>query len=149
VLTSFAKSDQTSKSDRFPGSAHRLKDPFEKYNEWGLQSAPPRTSDFQFHISQDQPKGAPGRMADGSTVAVETEEARQTKPHFEVLDGLRGVAAVGIVTFHFMEMVIWNYSKLWIGHGFLAVDFFFASRALWWAMRMTIASKTSGWGRSW
>jgi peptidoglycan/LPS O-acetylase OafA/YrhL len=69
-------------------------------------------------------------MADGSTVAVETEEARQTKPHFEVLDGLRGVAAVGIVTFHFMEMVIWNYSKLWIGHGFLAVDFFFASRAL-------------------
>jgi peptidoglycan/LPS O-acetylase OafA/YrhL len=41
------------------------------------------------------------------------------------LDGLRGVAAVGVVTFHFMEMVIWNYSKLWIGHGFLAVDFFF------------------------
>jgi peptidoglycan/LPS O-acetylase OafA/YrhL len=42
-----------------------------------------------------------------------------------VLDGLRGVAALGVVIFHFMEMVIWNYSKLWIGHGFLAVDFFF------------------------
>jgi len=42
-----------------------------------------------------------------------------------VLDGLRGVAAVGVVTFHFMEMVIWNYKRLWIGHGFLAVDFFF------------------------
>jgi peptidoglycan/LPS O-acetylase OafA/YrhL len=42
-----------------------------------------------------------------------------------VLDGLRGVAAIGVVTFHFMEMAIWNYSKLWIGHGFLAVDFFF------------------------
>ena len=42
-----------------------------------------------------------------------------------MLDGLRGVAALGVVVFHFMEMVIWNYSRLWIGHGFLAVDFFF------------------------
>jgi peptidoglycan/LPS O-acetylase OafA/YrhL len=64
-------------------------------------------------------------MAEVSTVAVQAPEVRQTKPHFEVLDGLRGVAAVGVVIFHFMEMVIWNYSKLWIGHGFLAVDFFF------------------------
>ena len=64
-------------------------------------------------------------MAEVSTVTVQAPEVRQTKPHFEVLDGLRGVAAVGVVTFHFMEMVIWNYSKLWIGHGFLAVDFFF------------------------
>jgi peptidoglycan/LPS O-acetylase OafA/YrhL len=64
-------------------------------------------------------------MAESSTVPVETAAVRQTKPHFEVLDGLRGIAAVGVVTFHFMEMVIWNYSKLWIGHGFLAVDFFF------------------------
>ncbi len=47
------------------------------------------------------------------------------KPHFVVLDGLRGVAALCVVIFHFSEMVIWNYSKLWIGHGFLAVDFFF------------------------
>jgi peptidoglycan/LPS O-acetylase OafA/YrhL len=64
-------------------------------------------------------------MPESSTVLVQPAEVRQTKPHFEVLDGLRGVAAVGVVTFHFMEMVIWNYSKLWIGHGFLAVDFFF------------------------
>lgn len=56
---------------------------------------------------------------------METIKVGTTKPHFVVLDGLRGVAAVGVVTFHFMEMVIWNYSKLWIGHGFLAVDFFF------------------------
>ena len=47
------------------------------------------------------------------------------KPHFVVLDGLRGVAALFVVIFHFSEMVIWDYSKLWIGHGFLAVDFFF------------------------
>src|ERR1700760_4114451 len=47
------------------------------------------------------------------------------KPHFAVLDGMRGIAAICVVIFHFSEMVIWDYSKLWIGHGFLAVDFFF------------------------
>jgi peptidoglycan/LPS O-acetylase OafA/YrhL len=47
------------------------------------------------------------------------------RPHFVVLDGLRGVAAVCVVIFHFSEMVVWDYSKLWIGHGYLAVDFFF------------------------
>ncbi|HTI61083.1 acyltransferase [Mucilaginibacter sp.] len=49
----------------------------------------------------------------------------KTKPHFEILDGLRGVAALSVVTFHFMEMAITDYSKNFIGHGFLAVDFFF------------------------
>jgi peptidoglycan/LPS O-acetylase OafA/YrhL len=49
-------------------------------------------------------------------------EARQ---HFEVLDGLRGVAALAVVTFHFMEMAYSDYSQNFIGHGFLAVDFFF------------------------
>lgn len=53
------------------------------------------------------------------------DNVSRQKPHFAVLDGLRGVAAIAVVTFHFMEMAIWNYSKLWIGHGFLAVDFFF------------------------
>lgn len=56
---------------------------------------------------------------------MERAAGETAKPHFVVLDGLRGVAALGVVIFHFMEMVIWNYSKLWIGHGFLAVDFFF------------------------
>lgn len=49
----------------------------------------------------------------------------QTKQHFEILDGLRGVAAMAVVTFHFMEWVYSDYSKNFIGHGFLAVDFFF------------------------
>lgn len=49
----------------------------------------------------------------------------KTKRHFKVLDGLRGVAALSVVTFHFMEMAITDYSKNFIGHGFLAVDFFF------------------------
>ncbi|MBB6498017.1 acyltransferase family protein [Pedobacter cryoconitis] len=49
----------------------------------------------------------------------------QTKQHFEILDGLRGVAALAVVTFHFMEWVYTDASKNFIGHGFLAVDFFF------------------------
>ena len=49
----------------------------------------------------------------------------QTKLHFTVLDGLRGIAALGVVTYHFMEMVYPDYTKNIIGHGFLAVDFFF------------------------
>jgi peptidoglycan/LPS O-acetylase OafA/YrhL len=49
----------------------------------------------------------------------------ETKQHFEVLDGLRGVAALAVVVFHFMEWVYPNPSKNFIGHGFLAVDFFF------------------------
>lgn len=47
------------------------------------------------------------------------------KQHFEILDGLRGIAAVSVVVFHFMEIVYSDYSKNFIGHGFLAVDFFF------------------------
>lgn len=49
----------------------------------------------------------------------------EAKKHFEILDGLRGVAAVSVVLFHFMEMVFSDYSKNFMGHGFLAVDFFF------------------------
>ena len=52
-------------------------------------------------------------------------ELLKTKPHFEVLDGLRGVAALAIVIFHFMEWVFSDPGKNFIGHGFLAVDFFF------------------------
>lgn len=48
-----------------------------------------------------------------------------TKKHFEILDGLRGVAALAVVIFHFMEWVFTDPNKNFIGHGFLAVDFFF------------------------
>lgn len=48
-----------------------------------------------------------------------------TKQHFEILDGLRGVAAIVVVIFHFMEIAITDYSKNFVGHGYLAVDFFF------------------------
>lgn len=47
------------------------------------------------------------------------------KQHFLVLDGLRGVAAIAIVVFHFMEWIFPQFEDNVIGHGFLAVDFFF------------------------
>ncbi|WP_342648433.1 acyltransferase [Mucilaginibacter sp. CSA2-8R] len=49
----------------------------------------------------------------------------QTRPHFEALDGLRGVAALAVVIFHFMEIAITELSKNFITHAYLAVDFFF------------------------
>jgi peptidoglycan/LPS O-acetylase OafA/YrhL len=49
----------------------------------------------------------------------------KTKKHFEILDGLRGIAALAVVIFHFMVWVFNDFSKNFISHGFLAVDFFF------------------------
>jgi peptidoglycan/LPS O-acetylase OafA/YrhL len=49
----------------------------------------------------------------------------QTKQHFEILDGLRGIASLAVVIFHFMEWVYTDPGTNFIGHGFLAVDFFF------------------------
>lgn len=54
-----------------------------------------------------------------------TSTEQSTKNHFEVLDGLRGIAAIGVVVFHFSEWLFPDASKNFIGHGFLAVDFFF------------------------
>lgn len=48
-----------------------------------------------------------------------------SKPHFEILNGLRGLAAVVVVVFHFMEIIIADFSNNFIAHGYLAVDFFF------------------------
>lgn len=52
------------------------------------------------------------------------QDLLKTKQHFEILDGLRGIAAIAIVVFHFMECV-YTPDLNFIGHGFLAVDFFF------------------------
>ncbi|RZK57824.1 MAG: acyltransferase [Pedobacter sp.] len=56
---------------------------------------------------------------------IAKENLLKTKQHFEILDGLRGIAAIAVVVFHFMEIAISDYSKNFIGHGYLAVDFFF------------------------
>ncbi|WP_316805598.1 acyltransferase [Pedobacter nototheniae] len=58
-------------------------------------------------------------------ITENTNNLLRTKQHFEILDGLRGVAAVAVVIYHFMEIAITDYSKNFIGHGYLAVDFFF------------------------
>ncbi|MDR2383259.1 MAG: acyltransferase [Prevotellaceae bacterium] len=49
-----------------------------------------------------------------------------SKPHYEILDGLRGVAAIMILIYHILEThTIFTDKNLIIGHGYLAVDFFF------------------------
>lgn len=49
-----------------------------------------------------------------------------SRKHFEILDGLRGVAAIMVVAFHILETFSGgDHSKQIINHGYLAVDFFF------------------------
>lgn len=49
-----------------------------------------------------------------------------TKKHYKILDGLRGVAAIIVVAFHILETFTGgDHSKQIINHGYLAVDFFF------------------------
>lgn len=48
------------------------------------------------------------------------------KPHYEILDGLRGVAAIAVVLFHLFETYATSTRTQIINHGYLAVDFFFA-----------------------
>lgn len=48
-----------------------------------------------------------------------------TKPHYQVLDGLRGVAAIIVLCFHIFEAFASSHLDQRINHGYLAVDFFF------------------------
>lgn len=49
------------------------------------------------------------------------------KAHFEVLDGLRGTAAMLVVAFHIQGItVLFDPARLMLPHAYLAVDFFFA-----------------------
>ncbi|UCS91830.1 acyltransferase [Echinicola marina] len=56
---------------------------------------------------------------------VSNTKLLKTKKHYEILDGLRGLAAVAVVVFHFMEIIVPDYHDNFIAHGYLAVDFFF------------------------
>ena len=50
----------------------------------------------------------------------------ESKSHYEILDGLRGVASLLVVAFHVFEAFAGgNRFKQIINHGYLAVDFFF------------------------
>ncbi|NDV65970.1 acyltransferase [Bacteroides sp. 224] len=48
-----------------------------------------------------------------------------TKPHYNILDGLRGIAAITVVCFHLFEAFATSHLDQTINHGYLAVDFFF------------------------
>jgi peptidoglycan/LPS O-acetylase OafA/YrhL len=47
------------------------------------------------------------------------------KPHYLILDGLRGVAAIMVVAMHIMESHATSRFDMLLNHGYLAVDFFF------------------------
>lgn len=48
-----------------------------------------------------------------------------SKPRYEILDGLRGVAAVLVVVYHLFETYYHGGAEQPLNHGYLAVDFFF------------------------
>jgi peptidoglycan/LPS O-acetylase OafA/YrhL len=48
------------------------------------------------------------------------------KTHFQVLDGLRGTAAICVVIFHIFELITPDWAHNPFPHGYLAVDFFYA-----------------------
>jgi len=53
------------------------------------------------------------------------ENSLTAKPHYPILDGLRGVAAIIVVTFHLTEPLVTGHLDILVNHGYLAVDFFF------------------------
>ena len=48
-----------------------------------------------------------------------------TKPHYELLDGLRGVAALVVIWYHVFEGFATSPFDQRFNHGYMAVDFFF------------------------
>lgn len=52
-------------------------------------------------------------------------EYLSSKPRYEILDGLRGVAALMVILFHCFETYIPQIGTQVVNHGYLAVDFFF------------------------
>lgn len=48
-----------------------------------------------------------------------------TKPHYHLLDGLRGVAALVVICYHIGEAFATSFLDQVVNHGYLAVDFFF------------------------
>lgn len=52
---------------------------------------------------------------------MSTSNPMTTKPRYEILDGLRGVAAIFVVIYHLFEGC-----GIVLGHGYLGVDFFYA-----------------------
>ncbi len=49
----------------------------------------------------------------------------ESKPRYEILDELRGVAAILVVMYHLLETYYGGRPNQPINHGYLPVDFFF------------------------
>jgi peptidoglycan/LPS O-acetylase OafA/YrhL len=61
-----------------------------------------------------------------NSMSLQNTAFSDSKSHYEILDGLRGVAAIMVVIFHLFETFTGgNHLKQIINHGYLAVDFFF------------------------
>lgn len=54
-----------------------------------------------------------------------SDNIETVKPRYELLDGLRGVAAVLVIWYHFFEGFATSGLDQMMNHGYLAVDFFF------------------------
>ena len=63
--------------------------------------------------------------SDPGNDALAASAGQNIKPRYELLDGLRGVAALLVILFHFGEGFATTPADQWINHGYLAVDFFF------------------------
>nr|WP_184112259.1 acyltransferase [Sphingomonas abaci] len=81
-------------------------------------------------LSANNPRRSSGRGKGSgvisSSAATSTTAIAPGKRHFEILDGLRGVAALMVVIFHVFEAYSEaDPTRQIINHGYLAVDFFF------------------------
>lgn len=56
---------------------------------------------------------------------MEREAIESGRPRYELLDGLRGVAAMLVIVYHFGEAFATSAVDQMMNHGYLAVDFFF------------------------